>query len=668
MQVSIKWRVAVKATLLCMATIFLVGMLQAHFMRKELAQVISSQQFTLVSKVAEDIDSRLSATMDAISAHALIFPREALKSPSLTRDYFARLPVMLSLFDDLMVLAPDGTLIADFPELPARKTLNAHDMPFFQQVLTTRKVVISEPVISKTRREPIINVSAPIITSDGRVGAVLVGVLRLYKPNFLGNLGDIKIGKTGYFTLLTKGPNPVYVAHPDKTRILQPRPPGGSAATTRALEGYEGSSEDVNSLGVSALFTSKTLHKAPWVLVAVAPTDEFYASLAGAADRLLIIVVLVGLLMLPLVWLMAWRAMSPLAELRDAIVNLSGEKRTFVPVRVTGTDEFGDLTRAFNSLMHERMAAEATLHESESHLQLIADNMPALISFLDRDLRFTFANKRHLEWFGKAPAELINRSMREVFGNDTFEPVRHHYEAALKGERVSYDRERPTLGRMRHIYTTLIPHFDETRQVTGIFKLTTDVTEHKEAQKALHELARLDPLTGLCNRRDFDERLPTAVKRNARNGAWLALMFVDVDYFKTINDTKGHAAGDDVLQEFAKRLSRCVRDTDTVARFGGDEFTVILEGLHEPAEAAAVGEKILLALEGDFTTRAGNCKVSCSIGIALCPSDSTDIGELLRQADEAVYAAKKQGRNRCQVAGLPARQLKLVANRPRNAS
>ena len=265
----------------------------------------------------------------------------------------------MSLFDVVLVFAPNGQLIADYPELSARKGLNTRDRSYFKQVLATQRPVISAPVVSKTRREPIIQMAAPVMDSKGQVAAVIVGVIRLYKPNFLGNLGDTKIGKTGYLALLTRGPDAVYIAHPDKTLILQPRPPESSPAVARALGGFEGSAEGIKSGLGTALYTSKSLRMAPWVLIATAPTSEVFSTIAEADHRLLVILAIVSLLVLPLVWTLAWHTLGPLADLRDAIVKLRGADTAFVPVPVTRTDEFGDLTRAFNSLMHERLAVGA---------------------------------------------------------------------------------------------------------------------------------------------------------------------------------------------------------------------------------------------------------------------------------------------------------------------
>jgi len=502
--------------------------------------------------------------------------------------------------------------------------------------------------------------AAPVVDDKGRLVGVIVGVIRLYKPNFLGNLGDTKIGKSGHFALLSKEPKVVYIAHPDKTRILQPRPQEASTPVTRALDGFEGSVEGVSRRLVPALFTSKSLQAAPWVLIAISPTDEVFSPISDAEQRLVLILLCVTLVLLPLLWIATWHTLGPLTDLRDAISRLRRTPKAFVAVPVTRTDEFGDLTRAFNSLMEERLAAQATQHESEASLRLIADNMPALIAFLDRELKFTFVNQRHTECFGKATSEFINRSAREVFGDDYFKSVRQYYETALSGERVSFDRESQKNKVMRFTHTALIPHFSEGGNVVGVFKLTTDISERKQVELALNDQVRLDPLTGLCNRRSFNERLEAALKRSSRNGTWMALLFLDVDNFKCINDSLGHAAGDDVLQEFSRRIAHCVRATDTVARPGGDEFTIILEGLGKTEEAAEVADKIQFALKDKIFTSGGDCHVTSSIGIALCRRGAMDAVALMRQADEAVYMAKRNGRNQYYVANLLAPPLKLV--------
>jgi diguanylate cyclase (GGDEF)-like protein len=170
----------------------------------------------------------------------------------------------------------------------------------------------------------------------------------------------------------------------------------------------------------------------------------------------------------------------------------------------------------------------------------------------------------------------------------------------------------------------------------------------------LNRIARTDALTGLPNRRSYDERLAEAVQRAQRSGHAIALMFLDVDHFKQVNDTLGHAAGDAVLAEFAQRVKSSVRITDTVCRLAGDEFTVILERLKTVEEASLVADKILKAFERPFVLDGGERRVSTSIGVAYAADWPIDIPALSNEADQALYTAKRQGRGRFAVKDMRA--------------
>jgi diguanylate cyclase (GGDEF)-like protein/PAS domain S-box-containing protein len=172
-----------------------------------------------------------------------------------------------------------------------------------------------------------------------------------------------------------------------------------------------------------------------------------------------------------------------------------------------------------------------------------------------------------------------------------------------------------------------------------------DVSEHKQAEAQLVYLASYDTLTGLPNRSLFIDRLAHGLRQADRQQGRLALLFLDLDRFKEINDTLGHAAGDDLLRQAAERLKRVVRETDTVARLGGDEFTVVLEGLPSGEEAAGIAQKILDTLACPFRLGTHEVFVSASIGITVYPGDADGIDSLLKNADRAMYLAKAEGRN-----------------------
>ncbi len=188
---------------------------------------------------------------------------------------------------------------------------------------------------------------------------------------------------------------------------------------------------------------------------------------------------------------------------------------------------------------------------------------------------------------------------------------------------------------------------DESDRLTNYVAVFSDITSRKEDEERLSYQANHDPLTRLPNRTLFQERLSRALTRANRNQTLVALLFIDLDYFKQVNDTLGHLAGDFLLQQVAERLSACVRQGDTVARLAGDEFTVILEDITEARDGAVVAHKILATLADPFDLQGSQARISSSIGVALYPADAGDPQSLVKLADAAMYRAKHQGRNAC---------------------
>jgi diguanylate cyclase (GGDEF)-like protein len=188
------------------------------------------------------------------------------------------------------------------------------------------------------------------------------------------------------------------------------------------------------------------------------------------------------------------------------------------------------------------------------------------------------------------------------------------------------------------------PLYSEGR-VMGAVVTFSDITERKRTQEQIWHQANYDALTGVPNRNLFHDRLDQAVSQANRSMGHVALLFMDLDGFKEVNDKLGHDAGDVLLKEAAQRLMACVRASDTVARIGGDEFTVILPQAKEAGEAEAVAAKILVRLREPFHLRGQDVFVSVSIGIALYPGDADSSAVLIKHADAAMYRAKDSGKN-----------------------
>jgi diguanylate cyclase (GGDEF)-like protein/PAS domain S-box-containing protein len=184
-------------------------------------------------------------------------------------------------------------------------------------------------------------------------------------------------------------------------------------------------------------------------------------------------------------------------------------------------------------------------------------------------------------------------------------------------------------------------------------RVFTDISLLKQTQQKLEQLASLDSLTGLPNRRLLHDRLEQASRRAQRNRKEMAVMFIDLDGFKKVNDTFGHDVGDLLLQQVALRLQKCIRLTDSIGRLGGDEFAIVLEDTKQPADALLVGERIMAAFASPFVLDGKRVTATASIGIAIYPTDATEPAALLKNADVAMYRAKEAGRNQFKLFSEP---------------
>jgi diguanylate cyclase (GGDEF)-like protein len=221
------------------------------------------------------------------------------------------------------------------------------------------------------------------------------------------------------------------------------------------------------------------------------------------------------------------------------------------------------------------------------------------------------------------------------------------------------------LGVARSLQVVYIPDRQPDGTVTGVFTLSTDITHLKQVEAKLSQLAGVDALTGLPNRRQFEDRMASALAAPDAFAKPLAVMFLDVDHFKSINDRHGHPVGDIVLKEFATRLRETVRATDMAARLAGDEFVVLLEGLHDASDVEVVATKIVEAMREPFFCAGAPMRVTASIGVAYSAHPSV-ASELLGCADAALYEAKGAGRDtfrvrRLEPAGPPSETLASAA-------
>jgi diguanylate cyclase (GGDEF)-like protein len=302
-----------------------------------------------------------------------------------------------------------------------------------------------------------------------------------------------------------------------------------------------------------------------------------------------------------------------------------------------------DITEMLSQQKALRQSLEELGH-SERRLRLITDNVPVAITYIDRDMVYRFANATMQDWIAGGVVGVQGRRVAEVLPALEFSERRDYMNEALGGRRVEFDRT-PTGDQPRYLHTTYLPDIGDDGQVLGIYTLAADVSVHKRNELSLQKLARFDHLTGLPNRGQLHETLEAMLTRSRRTGTAIAVLFLDIDHFKSINDTLGHARGDEVLKEFARRLQDGVRATDTVARLAGDEFVILLEGLRCLSDADLVAEKILRNVNRPWEFDGAMLGVTTSVGVVCDRSHAHSGDDLIAIADEMLYASKSAGRN-----------------------
>lgn len=289
-----------------------------------------------------------------------------------------------------------------------------------------------------------------------------------------------------------------------------------------------------------------------------------------------------------------------------------------------------------------RARIEKALAASEARLRAVTDNIPALIAHLDSEQRYTFANAFMGRIFGTDPQAMLGRTLREVRGEDIYADIAPYAERVLQGETVQFEGKSVVGGREYFYRSSFVPDIGPDGKVAGFFALTFDITDLKLAQTELGRLIRIDSMTGAANRRHFEERLTSAIASARRHDTAICLLYLDIDRFKDINDTHGHAVGDAVIIEVAARIQSLVRADDLVARMGGDEFAVIVEQA-DADSGKAIAEKMMAAMQAPIVigTLSLPVKVSIGVGFALHPDAFEHV---IGMADRALYKSKAAGR------------------------
>ncbi len=318
-----------------------------------------------------------------------------------------------------------------------------------------------------------------------------------------------------------------------------------------------------------------------------------------------------------------------------------GRIDTLIPVR--GKDELADTARAFNRMAAQLQATYGELQQAATFYE----NTAEAIMITDEDNVITGVNPAFCRITGYSALEVVGRDpgLLSSGRHDSafFKHMRHTLEQEGCWQGEIWNRRKN--GELYAEWLSIVAIHNEQGEVEQYMSLFSDITKRKQDEERIWHQANYDALTNLPNRTLFHDRLNKVLQQAHREKALFGLMFIDLDRFKWVNDTLGHSAGDALLIEVATRLQAVGRESDTVARLAGDEFTMILPLLRHAEDAKQVADKILAELARPFLLGGQQITISGSVGITLYPQDGTDVDSLMRNADAAMYRAKASGRN-----------------------
>ena len=296
--------------------------------------------------------------------------------------------------------------------------------------------------------------------------------------------------------------------------------------------------------------------------------------------------------------------------------------------------------------IQERSQIQKKLLVTNNQLDSIINNSQAIITLKDLNGRYDLVNKLFTEKLNLLNNDVIGKTDHQIFTGDVAEMIIFSdHEVLAKGEATQYEELLPSLDG-DHLYMSVkFPLFNNEGEIYKICCISTDISDRIEAQNEIIRLAQYDSLTNLPNRSLFIDRTMQAISRSNWDKSLAAVLFIDLDRFKLVNDTLGHDIGDELLIQVAQRLKQCIREGDSASRFGGDEFAVLLTNVANETDIIRVTEKIRRQLAEPYDIAGKQLVVTPSIGVSRCPIDGRNANVLLKKADVAMYKAKNNTKN-----------------------
>jgi diguanylate cyclase (GGDEF)-like protein/PAS domain S-box-containing protein len=571
---------------------------------------------------------------------------DAARNNTLLRELAERLPPEIN---TVSVWTADGWNIGALDSQARLQDINIAKRSFFVEASKHSDMVIEGPIPAASNGE-LVALLAMSIRHEGRPEGVVVISIRLKSLQPL--LAPASVLPAGTVVTVTDAGGVVISRsiEPEKWigRNLLATGEGGLA---ESLKRHDGVRDGPSAEGIDRIAGFTMATKVPWLVYAGVPVE---VAMAPVRVRLAEGIALGCVMLLAGLALAAWVAEGISSPLRRLSEHAAAFERGDLDhrSRIDQGGEIGRLASTLNRATDALLQRTAALQTSQERLSLALDG--SNLALFDWDIaRDRLHHSAQAAGMRGYPAEEVTAAtavlQQQVHPEDRASMVAC-IRQAIAGRGGQYNAEFRTCtaaGEWMWLRARgRVVERDDRGRATRLAGTYVDVTERRSIEARLRYLAEFDLLTGLPNRGRFMERLNQGLLRALHSGQPMALLFLDIDHFKTVNDTLGHEAGDSLLKAFAQTLQSCVQASDTVARLGGDEFTILLEGLSKADDAKAVAWMLLARSRRQVAAHGRSVPVSTSIGIAMVAAGEQDAASVLRRADGALYEAKRAGRDR----------------------
>lgn len=640
---------------LIMGSVWLTVVLALEGVGVQTRRAVMDVSHGQTQRLAAIVSSRVVGLQLLLRQAAAQLPLDKLSDNAAMLDHFNTRPSLFAMFDHhLLVATPDGTITAYLDASGARyPTASLSDWSYFTKTVQQQRPFVSEPHRSNVSGQSIVVLTMPLIDAAGQVVGVMAGGVSLVNNRLLMQLTDLGSASEGDSTLtFVMDSAGMLVAHPDTSRIL--RDARDDVQLTHLVESWVQQGSPVEPSGLSALLGDQIVSMAgvpdaDWMVVQVAQASTLLGGLQLIRTQLMWLGLAVSLAGGALLLLATMAITRPLKMLEKRALKMLDSTLPSDEGWPNVNGEVGQLSRVLRSALKQRQQVEATSHGLLARMEAVLGHSPVGILFT-RDRKIELASASWLKLFGYGPEGLVGQSARVLYSTDAFyiDLGKRVGEAFSQGkpfdEEIEFVRCDGGLfwGRLQGAPVKA----DD--PALGTIWVVEDITHERTQRQNLIWQSTRDPLTELYNRRTFETMLGDCVK-DRRVKEPVSALFIDLDHFKQINDTAGHAAGDDVLKDVSKRILVQVRANDLVARLGGDEFALLLLSCDGPM-AVSVADKIRASIASFALEWQGQTlRIGASIGVVEIDESVPTAVAVLAAADAACYAAKHAGRNRVQL-------------------